>query len=49
MRLVIKLGKVSVIGALNYRAAPITILQRLGLVEEIAPLSHFYYKIPWLY
>ena len=41
---IIHLGQVGLIGPLQFRSAPITILQRLGLAQEITPLSNFYYK-----
>ena len=39
------LGENVPLGEGSDRAAPITILQRLGLVQEIVPLSNFYFKI----
>lgn len=36
---------VETVSELKYRAAPITILQTLRLVEEVIPLSNFYFKV----
>ena len=41
---IIRLGQVGLIGTLQYRAAPITVLQRLGIAQAIISLSNCYFK-----
>ena len=42
---VVKLGSVKSVSSLKLRAVPIAILQRLGLVDQVLPLSNFYFKV----
>lgn len=42
---IVKLGKVRIISALQHRAAPIITLQKLKLIDQILPLSNFYFKV----
>ena len=42
---IVKLGATGSVKALEHRAAPLAILQKLLLVEQALPLSNFYFKI----
>ena len=42
---IVKLGSVKSVSALKLRAVPIAILQRLGLIDQVFPLSNFYFKV----
>ena len=42
---VVKLGSIKSISSLRLRAAPIAMLQRLGLIDQALPISNFYFKV----
>ena len=42
---VVKLGSIKSISALKMRAAPLAILKRLGVIDQVVPYSNFYYKV----
>ena len=41
----IKLGSIKSVSALKLRAAPFSIMVRLGVIEQVLPLSNFYFKV----
>ena len=42
---IVKLGKIDAVKNLEHRAAPLATLQMLGLVDQIFPVSNFYFKV----
>ena len=42
---IIKLGSIKTVSHLKLRTVPISILQRLGLVDQVCPVSNFFFKV----